>query len=193
MQTFSFAWHSSLAKINMNFLKIPIGKNSPEIVNAIIEIPKNSQNKYELDKENCVIKLDRVLYSPMHYPADYGFIPETHCDDNDPLDVLILGGDPLFPGCLVCVRPIGLLKMIDNGDEDYKILGVQADNPRFDNIKDIKDIAASHEHSLKEIAHFFEIYKELQGKKVKILGWEGNEKAKEEIKKANDKYKSNRE
>lgn len=172
----------------MNLLKIPIGKNSPEIVNAIIEIPKNSQNKYELDKENGIIKLDRVLYSPMHYPADYGFIPETHCGDNDPLDVLILGGDPLFPGCLVRVRPIGLLKMVDNGDEDYKILGVQADNPRFDNIKDIKDITASHEHSLKEIAHFFEIYKELQNKKVKILGWENSEKAKEEIIKSNREY-----
>ncbi len=172
----------------MNLLKIAIGKKSPEIINAVIEIPKNSQNKYELDKESGVIKLDRVLYSPMHYPADYGFIPETDSPDGDSLDVMVFGSDPLFPGCIVAVRPVGLLKMVDNGDEDYKILGVQADNPRFDNISDIKDLKISHEHSLKEIAHFFEAYKELEGKKTKILGWEGAKKAKEEIKKAQKAY-----
>jgi inorganic pyrophosphatase len=168
--------------------KIKIGEKAPEIVNAIIEIPKNSQNKYELDKETGLVKLDRVLYSPMHYPADYGFIPETLCGDGDPLDALILGGDPLFPGCLVEFRPVALLKMIDSGEEDYKILGVQSKNPRFDNIKDIKDIIALHEHSLKEIAHFFQIYKELQGKKVEILGWEDSQFAKEEIRKSNREY-----
>ena len=172
----------------MNLSDITIGSRAPKIINAVIEIPKNSQNKYELDKESGVIKLDRVLYSPMHYPADYGFIPETDSQDGDPLDVMVLGSDPLFPGCIVSVRPVGLLKMIDNGDEDYKILGVQADNPRFDNISDIKDLKIAHEHSLKEIAHFFEAYKELEGKKTKILGWEGAEKAEEEIKKARKNY-----
>lgn len=175
----------------MNLSDIKIGSRAPKIINAVIEIPKNSQNKYELDKESGAIKLDRVLYSPMHYPADYGFIPETDSQDGDPLDVMVLGSDPLFPGCIVSVRPVGLLKMIDNGDEDYKILGVQADNPRFDNISDIKDLKISHEHSLKEIAHFFEAYKELEGKKTKILGWEGAEKAEEEIKKARENYNKN--
>ena len=152
--------------------------------NAVIEIPKDSQNKYEIDKETGAIKLDRVLYSPMHYPADYGFIPETKSEDGDHLDTIVLGGDPLFAGCVVRVRPIGLLKMADNGESDSKILGVQADNPRFDNIKDIKDIEKFHEHHLKEIAHFFQIYKELQGKKVVVFGWEGVEAAKKEIQKA---------
>ncbi|MEK9183918.1 MAG: inorganic diphosphatase [Patescibacteria group bacterium] len=150
----------------------------------MIEIPKDSQNKYEIDQETGAIKLDRVLYSPMHYPADYGFIPETKSEDGDPLDAIILGGDPLFAGCVVRVRPIGLLKMVDNGENDSKVLGVQADNPRFDNVKDIKDIEKFHEHHLKEIAHFFQIYKELQGKKVEVFGWEGAEAAKKEIEKA---------
>ncbi len=173
----------------MDLSKIKIGEDAPEILNVIIEIPKNSQNKYEFDNELGVIKLDRVLYSPMHYPADYGFIPETHSEDGDHLDVVVLGSDPLFSGCVVRTRPIGMLKMIDDGDEDYKILGVQVDNPRFDNIKDIKDIEATHEHSLKEIAHFFQVYKELQGKKVEIIGWENSEHAKEEIRKAREAYK----
>ncbi|KKR89103.1 MAG: Inorganic pyrophosphatase [Candidatus Wolfebacteria bacterium GW2011_GWA2_42_10] len=169
--------------------KMSIGENAPEEFNVIVEIPKNSQNKYEFDEESGMIKLDRVLFSPMHYPTDYGFIPETLSADGDHLDTLVFGSDPLFPGCAVKVRPIGILKMVDNGDEDYKILGVQVDNPRFDNIKDIEDIKATHEHSLKEIAHFFEAYKELEGKKVKIFGWEGSVKAKEEINKAREAYK----
>lgn len=172
----------------MDLSKLTIGKKSPNTVNVIIEIPKDSQNKYEFDKESGAIKLDRVLYSPMHYPADYGFIPETHCEDGDPLDALVLGGDPLIPGCLVEARPIGLLKMIDGGKEDFKILAVQVKNPRFDNVKNIEDIEAIHEHSLKEIAHFFQSYKDLENKKVEILGWEGVEKAKEEIIKSSREY-----
>ena len=172
----------------MDLSKLTIGKKSPDIVNVIIEIPKDSQNKYEFDKESGAIMLDRVLYSPMHYPADYGFIPETHCEDGDPLDALVLGGDPLVPGCLVEARPIGFLKMIDGGKEDYKILAVQVKNPRFDNVKNIEDIEVIHEHSLKEIAHFFQSYKELENKKVEILSWEGAEKAKEEIIKSNREY-----
>lgn len=167
-----------------------IGKKSPEVVNIIIEIPKNSQNKYEFDKESGAIKLDRVLYSPMHYPTDYGFIPETHCGDGDPLDAIVFGSDPLVPGCLVEARPIGLLKMIDGGEEDYKVLAVQVKNPRFDNVKDIEDIKATHEHSLKEIAHFFAAYKELENKKVEVIGWENSQKAKEEIIKAQELYKN---
>lgn len=172
----------------MSLLNVKIGERAPEVFNAIIEIPKDSQNKYEIDEQAGVIKLDRVLYSPMHYPADYGFIPETKSEDGDHLDAIILGGDPLFTGCVVRVRPIGLLKMTDDGETDHKILGVQADNPRFDNIKDIKDIEKFHEHHLKEIAHFFQTYKELQGKKVDVLGWEDAEFAKKEIQKTRETY-----
>lgn len=171
-----------------SFESIPIGKNAPETVNVVIEIPKGSQNKYEFDEELGVIKLDRVLYSPFYYPIDYGFIPETRSEDGDHLDALVLGGDPLPVGCLVEARPIGILHMIDSGEPDAKILAVQAKNPRFDAIKDIENIKAFNPHLLKEIAHFFERYKDLQGKKVEIQGWGGLEDAKQEIKKAHEVY-----
>lgn len=167
----------------MSLLNIKIGDKAPEIFNAVVEIPKDSQNKYEIDKKTGMVSLDRVLYSPMHYPADYGFIPETKAEDGDPADVMILGNDPLFPGCVVRVRPIGLLKMIDGGEQDNKILGVQADNPRFDSIKDLSDIEKLYPHHLKEIVHFFQTYKELQGKKVEVADWGNAESAKKEIEK----------
>ena len=157
----------------MDISKIKIGKNAPEKFNVIIEIPKDSQNKYEIDKESGAVLLDRVLFSPMHYPADYGFIPETHCEDGDPLDAIVLGSDPLCPGCLVEARPVAVLKMKDNGEEDSKILAVQAKNPRFDNIRDIKDIESFHEHSLKEIAHFFPLTKNWRVRKSRYLAGEG--------------------
>ena len=172
-----------------SFENIPIGKNAPETVNVVIEIPKGSQNKYEFDEELGVIKLDRVLYSPFHYPVDYGFIPETRSEDGDHLDALVLGGDALPVGCLVEARPIGMLRMIDSGEPDAKILAVQTKNPRFDAIKDIENIKTFNPHLLKEIAHFFERYKDLQGKKVEIQGWGSLEEAKQEIKKAQEVYK----
>ncbi len=172
----------------MSFHKLTIGKDAPGIVNVVVEIPKDSQNKYEYDEETGLIKLDRVLYSPIHYPTDYGFIPETRSEDGDHLDVLVLGGDPLFSGCVVRARPVGLLRMVDSGEEDCKILAVQEDNPRFRNIEDLKDVESINDHLLKEIFHFFEIYKDLQGKEVKIIGWEGFEKAQEEIKKAQEMF-----
>src|SRR3989344_4374943 len=165
----------------MSLSKISIGDEAPDIVNAVIELPKNSQNKYEYDEETGVVKLDRVLFSPMHYPANYGFIPETRSEDGDRLDILVLGSDPVFTSCVVRAKPIGILKMIDSGEEDFKIVGVQADNPRFENIEDVKDI---HGHSLKEIAHFFEAYKELEGKKVEIQGWGNAMEAKKSIEEA---------
>lgn len=169
---------------------LPIGEKAPEVFNAVIEIAKGSQNKYEYDERLKVFKLDRVLYSPVHYPLDYGFIPETRSDDGDHLDVMVIGGDPVFVGCVVEVRPLGLLKMIDSGEEDFKILGVQKQNPRFESIKDMKDIEAWNPHLLKEVSHFFEVYKNLQKKEVKILGWAGVEEAEAEIKKAQEAYRS---
>lgn len=174
----------------MSLLDITIGKDSPEVFNVVVEIPKGSHNKYEFDEKTGVFKLDRVLYPPLFYPADYGFIPQTRSRDGDHLDAIILSDEPLFSGSVVEVRPIGLLKMTDSGKEDFKILGVQADNPDYKNIKDIKDIKAEDGKILEEIAHFFRVYKGPEEKEVVIIGWEGAESAKKEIRQAQELFKS---
>jgi inorganic pyrophosphatase len=168
---------------------LPLGEKSPEMINVVIEIPKGSHNKYEFDEKLGVIKLDRVFYSAFYYPLDYGFIPQTRSEDGDHLDALVIGSDPVPTGVLVEARPIGMLNMIDSGEADAKILCVQAKNPRFDTIKDIKDIEAWQPHLLKELVHFFEHYKDLQGKKVETNGWGNKEAAYAEIKKAAESYK----
>jgi inorganic pyrophosphatase len=170
-------------------LKLPIGDKAPDVVNAVIEIPRDSQNKYEFDEKLGVFKLDRVGYSALRYPTDYGFIPETRSEDGDHLDVMVVGGDPVFSGCVVDARPIALLRMVDSGDNDEKILAVQDKNPRFATVKDLKDIEAFNPHLLKEIVHFWEHYKELQNKEVKVLGWADAKAAKEEIQKSQERYK----
>jgi inorganic pyrophosphatase len=157
------------------------GEKAPEIVTAVIEIPKGSQNKYEYDEKRGVFALDRVLYSPMHYPLDYGFIPGTRSEDGDHLDVMVIGSDPVFTGCVVDVRPVGLLEMVDSGEKDYKILAVQVQNPRLARIKDIKDVETWNGHLLKEIAHFMESYKHLEGKKAEVAEWQNAEVAQKEI------------
>ena len=162
------------------------GENVPEEFNAIIEVPKGSRNKYEYNKEAEAFMLDRVLYSPVHYPADYGFIPQTTYDDGDPMDVLVIMQQPTFPGCLITVRPIGIMGMIDSGDKDYKILAVPTDDPRFAEIKDIDDVPESFK---KEIMHFFSVYKTLEGKEVDVLGWEDKESAKTELVRSIEMYK----
>jgi len=177
-------------KINpMSLLDITIGEDSPEVFNVVVEIRKGSHNKYEFDDKTGVFRLDRVLYSPLFYPADYGFIPQTRSWDGDHLDAIILSDEPLFSGSVVEVRPIGLLKMTDSGKEDFKILGVQADNPRYKNIQDIKNITAEDGKILEEIAHFFQIYKKPEEKEVVIIGWEGAESAKKEIRQAQELFK----
>lgn len=145
---------------------VDYGKDVPEEINAIIEVPKNSTLKYELDKETGLIKLDRVLYSAVHYPGDYGFIPKTYWDDNDPLDILVISNFPVYPLTIVRARPIGVLHMVDNDEADDKIIAVHAGDPRFDRYRDISDVP---EHVMAEIKHFFETYKQLQEKKVKVL------------------------
>src|SRR6202043_310944 len=151
-----------------NYLALPIGEGAPDEVNAVIEISRGQTNKYEYDKELHVFRLDRNLYSPVHYPGDYGFIPSTLSDDGDPLDVLVLVDAPSFPGCLMTVRPIGLLEMLDQGVLDEKVLAVGKNNPRYANVWNYTDI---YPHMLKEITHFFSIYKDLEGKRVEIKGW----------------------
>jgi inorganic pyrophosphatase len=119
---------------------LPPGRNPPEEVTAVIEIPRGSRNKYELDKELGMFKLDRVLYSAVHYPGDYGFIPRTLHEDGDPLDILVRINEPTFPGCLIDVRPIGVLKMLDRGEPDDKILAVPSHDPQHNEYFDIADL-----------------------------------------------------
>lgn len=157
-----------------NYLSLDIGEASPEVVTAVIEIPRGSTNKYEYDKKRHVFKLDRNLYSPVVYPADYGFIPQTVAEDGDPLDVLVLGEQPTFPGCVYDVLPIGLFRMIDQGISDEKILAYGTGNPRFRGTREYTEVQA---HILKEIEHFFSIYKFLEGKETKVLGWDDAAKA----------------
>jgi inorganic pyrophosphatase len=150
------------------------GPDSPEIVRMIVEIPKNSSNKYEFDFEAGVFKLSRTLYSPMYYPGDYGFVPGTVAEDGDPLDILCLVNSPSYPGILIYVRPVAVLDMIDQDQPDHKILAVPNRGPRYDAITSIDDVGA---HSKREIEHFFDIYKELEGKTTRMEGWGNRETA----------------
>lgn len=163
------------------------GQNVPDIIHTILEIPRGSHNKYEYDKELGVIKLDRVLYAALHYPGGYGFIPQTLYDDGDPLDVLVMTTEPTFPGCLVEARPVGIFKMLDQGKADDKILAVPAHDPLFQDYQDLPDVPR---HFLTEVAHFFSVYKDLEGKRTEPLGWESVIIAKAEIKRSIALYKT---
>jgi inorganic pyrophosphatase len=138
------------------------------IVDAFIEIPAGSQNKYEYDKEKGVFRLDRVLFSPMHYPTEYGYLENTLAEDGDPLDILVLTTFPTFPGCVIKSRVIGVLLMSDDKGQDEKLLAVPVDDPRFNEVNSLDDVAP---HILKEIAHFFQVYKDLENKETNIIGW----------------------
>ena len=150
------------------------GTDLPNSVNAIIEIPKGSKAKYEIEKESGLIKLDRVLYSSVMYPANYGFIPQTYCDDNDPLDILVLCSVDIFPGCLIEAKVIGVMNMIDGGEQDDKIIAVAKNDPSVNYINDIDELPP---HTMKEIVEFFEEYKALENKSVKIEMVQGREQA----------------
>jgi inorganic pyrophosphatase len=165
---------------------IPTGPDAPRVVNAIIEIPTNERNKYELDKDLGIFRLDRVLYSAVHYPGDYGFLPRTLGDDGDPLDVLVLMKIPVFTGCLVECRPIGLFHLIDKGKGDEKVLAVPMRDPYSDHIQSLEDIPP---HTLKEVEHFFQVYKDLEGVSTRTRGFEGVEEAQATIERAQALYK----
>ena len=152
----------------VNYLELPISDRCPEVFRAVIEIPLEGTQKFEYDKLLPVFNLDRNLHSPVLYPGDYGFIPSTLSDDDDPLDVLVLVPSPSFPGCVREVRPIGLMEMMDQGVLDEKVLAVGKNNPRFTNVWNYTDI---YPHMLKEITHFFSIHKDLEGKRVEMKGW----------------------
>ena len=147
---------------------LPAGPNAPDELNAIVEIPRGSRNKYELDKETGLFRFDRLLYSAVYYPGDYGLIPRTLADDDDPLDVLIMVTVPTFPGCLIVVRPLGVFVMRDEKGLDEKILAVPVADPLYDEYRSLEDAPA---HFLREVEHFFAIYKELEGVRTEIDGW----------------------
>jgi len=143
-------------------------------INVIIEINKGSKNKYEIDKKTGLIALDRVAHTAQDFPFDYGFIPRTLWDDNDPIDVVLLTTYPLTPGILVRVRPVAIMAMIDGGDADDKVIAVPTDDPRWTETKDLSDI---NKHTLKEIEHFYSTYKKLQNKEVEVKGFKGAKEA----------------
>jgi inorganic pyrophosphatase len=161
------------------------GPDCPELVRMIVEIPRNSSNKYEYDGKLGIFRLDRSLYSPMHYPGDYGFIPGTLAEDNDPMDVLVLVQEPSFTGCLIEVRPVGVLNMVDSDEGDQKVLAVPNRNPRYDQIHTLDQIFP---HVRREVEHFFTIYKELQGALTRMDGWGGPREARKAIVASRERY-----
>lgn len=172
----------------MNLLHdVAPGKNVPEEINVIVEINKGSKNKYELDKETGLIMLDRVMYTSQDYPFDYGFVPQTHWHDGDPLDVVLLTTHPLVPGLLLTARPVGVLDMIDDGDGDAKIIAVPVKDPRWKEVKDLSDV---NPHTIEEIKHFFETYKQIQKKEVSIPTIRDAKAAKEVILESIQLYKA---
>lgn len=160
-------WHS-----------VSTGSQSPHIVNAIIEIPKGCRAKYELDKESGLLKLDRVLYSSVYYPANYGFIPQTYCDDHDPLDILILSQVDVVPMCIMEAKVIGVMQMVDGGEADDKIIAVAANDMSVNYINDISELPP---HFIAEMRHFFEEYKKLENKTVIVEEFQDKRKAEQII------------
>lgn len=168
-----------------NYLHLPLGANAPDEINVVIEIAEGSRNKYEYDKSLDIFRLDRALHAPIHYPGDYGFAPRTLALDADPLDVLILVVEPTFPGCLVAARPIGVLRMIDQGLPDDKILAVPVGEPEYGDIHNYTQIFA---HQLRKISHFFETYKLLEGKVTSTDGWGDAAEARKIIREAAERF-----
>src|SRR5580704_17389796 len=163
------------------------GPDAPELVRMIVEITKNSSNKYEYDGTLGVFRLDRALYSPVHYPGDYGFIPGTLASDGDPMDVLALVEEPSFPGCLIEVRPVGVLNMVDQEQKDQKIIAVLNRDPRYEQVHSLNQI---YPHLRREIEHFFNIYKELEGRETSTLGWGDPAEARKVIGESRAAYKA---
>lgn len=160
-------------------------------MNVIVEIPKDSHNKYEIDKKTGLIKLDRANYSSAAYPFDYGFVPQTLWDDGDALDVVVLTTYPLNVGVLVAARPVGIMSMIDSGEADDKVIAVPAEDKRWDDVQDLSDV---NKHLLKEIQHFFETYKNLKGKpaEVTIGGFKGRAEAEAAFEKGRKLYEESK-
>jgi inorganic pyrophosphatase len=175
MQTVHHPWHG-----------VSPGKHAPEVVNALIEIPQGSRSKYEVDKESGLLKLDRVIYSSFHYPINYGFIPQTLGQDDDPLDILVICSQSIQPLCLVQATVVGNMQMIDQGKQDDKIIAVAAKDPSVNHIKNVNELP---QHFLLELKNYFEQYKVLENKKVEIDNFQEKEEAMRIIEMAIDYYK----
>lgn len=169
----------------MDLNTLPIGNSYPDEVNVVIEIPKGSHHKYEYKEELQAIILDRVLHSAVFYPADYGFIPQTKSADGDALDILVIITEPLFPGCVLSVRPIGLLDMEDGNSQDWKIISVAVGDPKLKEIQSVDDISP---HYKMEIEAFFSEYKKLENKTVIVKKWLGKSEAHQLINQSHQKY-----
>ena len=165
---------------------VNIGDNFPDIVNGIIEIPKGNRAKYELDKDSGLLKLDRVLYSSIFYPANYGFIPKTYCDDDDPLDILVLSQVTIVPMCIVSSKVIGVMRMLDGGEHDDKIIAVAENDMSVNHFNDISELPP---HFIKELRSFFEDYKKLEHKTVEVTEFQNAKIAKEIVKQSIEDYK----
>lgn len=163
------------------------GTQTPHQVDCIIEIPRGSRNKYELDKASGLLRLDRVLYSAVFYPANYGFIPQTYCDDCDPLDILVLGQEAVAPLCILQARPIGVMQMLDDDEEDDKIIAIHENDPAFQHYESIEDLA---DHTLRELQRFFEDYKQLELGNVRIERMLGKREAHEIIERSLELYQA---
>lgn len=165
---------------------VSIGEDAPNILRSVIEIPAGSRAKYELDKETGHLIMDRVLYSSMHYPANYGFIPKTYCDDGDPLDILVLSQIKIDPLCLVNARVIGVMHMVDGGESDDKIIAVAEGDMSVDHIHELSDLP---QHTLDEIENFFEYYKKLENKEVSVQPFQDRAAALKVIEESIELYK----
>ncbi len=168
------AWHD-----------VPIGDDAPETFNVVIEISQGSKVKYELDKQTGLLRVDRILYSSVIYPSNYGFIPQTYGDDNDPLDVLVMMQEAVLPLSLMRVRPIGMMQMIDQGQADEKIICVHLDDPAFNGYYHIWELP---DHRLREVRRFFLDYKLLEEKEVEVQDFQGPDKARAIVKKSMERY-----
>ncbi len=169
--------------------ELEAGPDAPAEMNVVVEIPRGSRNKYELDKQTGMFRLDRVLYSAVHYPGDYGFFPRTYAQDDDPLDALVMVSVPTFPGCVIDVRPIGIFRMTDKDEMDEKVLCVPAKDPLYAEYRNLSDVPP---HFLKEVEHFFSVYKDLEGGRVHPLGWEDGKVARSTIIEAMARYELKR-
>jgi inorganic pyrophosphatase len=169
------------------YQSIPPDNGAPGVVNAVVEIPRGRRSKFEVDKATGLIKLDRYLYSSAVYPGDYGFIPQTLAEDGDPLDILVMVSEPTFSGCLIESRVVGVFRMKDKGQNDYKVLAVPDKDPLFAHIRELNDVPA---HFLREVEFFFSTYKQLEGVTIETIGWASREAGTAEVCASSERFRS---